>query len=613
MTSGKYLALIILLFITGNLCGQKRKAHSHLLSNFNTFQANSGGIDEYGNAYILFFHDFDLPFNNDTIQALNPIGTSTSIAKISPNGNLIWHSQASSFTIDAEIVMDDNYLYCYGRFWDTISFSGNTIIESNPSDSLFDDDVFIVKYDLNGNLKYLNGFPDKVSRISNVTLMYKSIYYTGQFENQIVLGSDTLIEDSVSNHGGTDDMFLGKLDANGNYDFSTYLGSPSQQVMIDLIVKDTSIISYGYYFATPTFAPTIIAPSFIFMQFDTLGNLINYRPLNLTVALPFMALGFNEDFELITRDFSDSAENQILANTIYGGQNHVGFYKYSFGAFSPPTYGIAYGGSTVELTNPADDKFSFSGNLISNFIKHTSGITYDGVNQINSPYSIMAFNSDQMEVQWSEAVSGELKEIDIHQGFQLLTGTLMDSVLTIDTLQIVSTPFVSEYLIYYTGDCNFFKPQRVISRTGDSLHIVKGELEIEWYKNNGTPVANSLNEESIRLVGAGSYYAELRNYFGCKYYSDTVSIVSGIENGELFSEINVFPNPTKGEISIDISSLKRQEELQLLITNINGRAILKTTISRNSNNLDISGLPSGIYIYNLKSENYRFRGKILKE
>lgn len=612
MSLAKIVILNLLLLFACTTHGQNRKSHFHLFSNFGAFEARTGGLDDFGNAYLVLYHTQALEFNNDTVEALNPNGSSVTICKIKPNGDLIWFSQGAGNTISSDLVLDDDHLYFYGSFIDTIIWNGVTLIESNPYDSLFDSDIYLIKIGLDGKFEYVKSFPDNINNISNLVAKNNSLYYTGRFENYVILGNDTLIEDAQSNQNNSNDIFLGKLDENGDHIFTTYLGSPSQQILRDLVINDTSIISYGYYIATPPFAPLIVAPSFLYVQFDTLGNVLNYRGLNLSISQPLMSIGTNINLELITREFNDSAENQILANTIYGGQNHVGFYKYSLGAFSPPNDGIAYGGSIVELPNNSDEKISYSGNLISNFISHPMGITYDGVNQINSPYSIMAFNSKKMDVEYVEECSGELNEISVNQGIQLFSGLLLDSLLQIDTLQIVNTPLVSEYLIYYTGDCDFFKPERVIDQVGDSLHIQKGELEIEWYKDNGTAVPNSLNEESIRLVGAGTYYAELRNYFGCKYYSDTVNIVSGINDEEYYSDVLAYPNPTTGDLHLDLNEPVKRDFL-LTITDVNGRMIRSEKLSEQFNIIDISPLPSGLYFYELENESQRYRGKVVKQ
>ncbi len=84
--------------------------------------------------------------------------------------------------------------------------------------------------------------------------------------------------------------------------------------------------------------------------------------------------------------------------------------------------------------------------------------------------------------------------------------------------------------------------------------------------------------------------------------NQTLSIVEGsslsvYEFG--LSDVNVFPNPTEGVISV--SNLK--EDLNVTIYNVLGKQLAVKNITTIKNRIDISKLPKGIYLFTFKSKS----------
>jgi len=94
------------------------------------------------------------------------------------------------------------------------------------------------------------------------------------------------------------------------------------------------------------------------------------------------------------------------------------------------------------------------------------------------------------------------------------------------------------------------------------------------------------------------------------YFIDDVSVIdsSSIGHNEFKNNslINIYPNPSDGNIQIDLSKLNENGELQLSIYNTIGIEVKKEFITCNSiNNVDLNELANGIYSYKL------FKGKEL--
>ncbi|MEL6804463.1 MAG: T9SS type A sorting domain-containing protein [Bacteroidota bacterium] len=91
-------------------------------------------------------------------------------------------------------------------------------------------------------------------------------------------------------------------------------------------------------------------------------------------------------------------------------------------------------------------------------------------------------------------------------------------------------------------------------------------------------------------------------------FTDTVIIpeLASI-NGELANAVNVFPNPTSGELNVELVNIAGQ--VNVTLRNIVGQEVLRTN-GFNRVTLDLTGLESGIYLLEGEVEGQRFVSKI---
>ena len=79
----------------------------------------------------------------------------------------------------------------------------------------------------------------------------------------------------------------------------------------------------------------------------------------------------------------------------------------------------------------------------------------------------------------------------------------------------------------------------------------------------------------------------------------------------LASQYSIYPNPANNEINI--SSKKNFGEVVVTLTDINGRQVLTQTVElKDSININIDALQSGMYILTIKGENIITNDKIIK-
>jgi plastocyanin len=178
-------------------------------------------IDDMGNTYITGYFRVSAIFGSITLTA-----TATQdmfIAKLDPNGVWLWAVNSSGDT-DQDQGIDITFdgsgnVYVAGAFAGNTTF-GTTILSSVGLDSI--DDIFVAKLDLNGNWIWAvsaGGFSNNrgvgisVDNLGNV-------FVTGLFSTTALFGPITLI--SV----GSIDIFVAKLDSNGNWIWAIGVGSP---------------------------------------------------------------------------------------------------------------------------------------------------------------------------------------------------------------------------------------------------------------------------------------------------------------------------------------------------------------------------------------------------
>jgi hypothetical protein len=159
-----------------------------------------------------------------------------------------------------------------------------------------------------------------------------------------------------------------------------------------------------------------------------------------------------------------------------------------------------------------------------------------------------------------------------------------------------------------TSDTVFAEPfVPVVTAQNGSLCAPEGGSNYQWYLN-GALLAGQTSNCITNLV-FGNYYLQMTDAYGCEGVS-TPLVTSNKEANTFIDPIRVYPNPTTGELQIDLP-----EQMKLIsaiqIFDINGKHMLpKNTDS--SRNLNIEHLSSGVYWIQLTTEYGIWRIKIIK-
>ena len=174
------------------------------------------------------------------------------IAKYDTAGNEIWrvHEKESSHSGGRSVAVDNfGNILNTGYFKDTVTFGDTTLISKGNRD------IYYSKYDLAGNLiwvKQAGGVDFDVGH-SIATDHDNNIYVTGNFRDT------TVVEDTILISRGINDIFLLKLDPDGNRKWVKQFGdSGSDQGRYIFIDTSDNLYLIGYFQDTVSLGDTIL-------------------------------------------------------------------------------------------------------------------------------------------------------------------------------------------------------------------------------------------------------------------------------------------------------------------------------------------------------------------
>jgi sugar lactone lactonase YvrE len=136
-----------------------------------------------------------------------------------------------------------------------------------------------------------------------------------------------------------------------------------------------------------------------------------------------------------------------------------------------------------------------------------------------------------------------------------------------------------------------------ITKTGDVL--TSSATQSNQWLLNGTTITGATNK-TYQFTTVGCYSVIATNLVnGCSSTSDTtcVSSISGIDQLSINpDQLSVYPNPTNGEVIVNISSSAGEvKDWKLQITDVLGRTVYTRQSLNYSNDIDLSNLPGGVY------------------
>ena len=130
----------------------------------------------------------------------------------------------------------------------------------------------------------------------------------------------------------------------------------------------------------------------------------------------------------------------------------------------------------------------------------------------------------------------------------------------------------------------------------------------QWY--NTTSLIPGANDSIYVPVTTGNYFVIISDSNGC--ISDTSNkiyvVITGINNLSDNKNINIYPNPTFDNLTIE-----SPQSAVIEITNIQGQLIKTFATTGNKTNIDVSAFPCGMYVVEVRMEKGVEVKKFVKE
>ncbi|MBA5792321.1 T9SS type A sorting domain-containing protein [Flavobacterium sp. xlx-214] len=185
-----------------------------------------------------------------------------------------------------------------------------------------------------------------------------------------------------------------------------------------------------------------------------------------------------------------------------------------------------------------------------------------------------------------------------------------------------STNFLAQFIFDYTGDMlvttldntGVETAEQVAGKTwaGNQWYNIKIEIDgtqMKYYLNN--------NLEFTGTITANEQFKHLRfvhDNWGGSGYLDNIVVTDLTTSSNKSFEINDFsfyPNPSTDVLNVTLVDKNIQS---VHVTDLNGRTVKTFNISgTNQAQLDVSGLSSGVYLLNVKSDGITVAKKFIKK
>jgi hypothetical protein len=580
-------------------------------------QGFSVDCDPGGNTYItgefLQTVDFDpsSAILNLTGQGFAP---DLFIVKLDEQGNLIWVKAIvgdnSEFSTDIKVDQNGNVYTC-GYFYGTADFDPSAATFHLSSAKPTTTDMFITKFDLNGNLLWAKSYGDSLDDFGYRLAidLTGNVYSVGWFYGTI--NFDQGFSDfSISTYQGAKNGFILKLNNQGNFVWANGILGFGEIVMSDITLDSLSniyvtgnlIYTADFDFSASTFdLYSNGGPDLFIAKYDANGMF--HFANNVGDSSPFGTGAYGNAIAL------DNNQNIFVTGGFIGTID-----------FDPSAN---LSNLTSELPNVNDLMIIKHGPCLnsSNF----QSFTFCPGNTItvgNSVYSLAGSYIDTLvnSIGCDSIINTSITLFPTYDSIQTIYLCAGDSVL-IDGNYVDSTSFYVQNIIdtngcnnSITSYVNVYQPLNTnvtvsnTNLTADFPPLIG--VTYQWLdcSNNFTPLLGETNQNFIPI--ANGSYAVLVGNSNCQ---DTSACYDFVTVGEMsFNDenlISISPNPVKDILTISINNNALKNTL-ITIYAADGKIVYANNLT--SGMIDLSELSSGIYFVQCSDSSTTFSKKITK-
>lgn len=515
-------------------------------------------VDKFGNSYITGWFEDTLTIGNTTLAATitnNSFASDVFIAKYDINGNFKWAKRAGGANYDFGngITTDaSGNVYVIGGFSLTATFGTHSVTSSG------DYDVFIAKYDSNGNNLWVKRCGGTGWDVGNGITVDKSgnCYVTGGYISIGTFGTTTLT--SLGNY----DAFVAKYDSTGTFLWAKSAGGVSED-MGQSLSTDAANNCYviGYFNGTATIGITPLTSAgssdIWIAKYDASGNSVWAKK----------AGGSLEDKGLSIA--SDPSGNMYLTGYFNGAA--------LFGTGLDTITKVSAGGADIFA-----GKYDYKG-----------------------------------DVKWMSSFGGAMDDkgygISIDSlGHSYVAGSFFNTA-HFDTITAVS---VNQDDAFVAGLNNLGTAKWVAHGGGLNSDLGRGVAASKTgvcYTTGYFGTSATFGNYTIQ-----GFSTTDNSLFIAKV--DSVMIINGINEDALnLNGLVIYPNPSDSDVTVQFETTALNEQIHVELYDILGKAVTdKVTISKIKNIynkkqvvINRKGLPDGLYLIKVSTGNKIYSTRLM--
>jgi len=543
-------------------------------------------VDASSNVYISGYFsdmvDFDPGPGTYYLTAFNNNHSSDAyVLKLDAAGNFAWVSRFGGLASEIawHVALDQsNNVYMTGYFSGTADFDPGPGTQNLTATGF--NDIFIVKLDADGNYAWAKNFGAASYYCSGYTINTDAagnVYTSGNFYGTVDFDPGPGTQNLVA--GAYQNIFILKLDSDGNYIWAKAIGNPGFGRIQALTVDAAqNIYTTGSYYGTIDFDPgpgtKVLTPVgfhdiFIF-KLDASGNLVWAN-----------SIGGND---------SDGGNDITLdrSNNVYITGNFYESFDFDPG---PGTQTLSAAGGV--------DAFIMKMDAAGNFIwaQQFGGTSNEGGYGIalnNNTLSVTGHYSGTADFD-PGTTSYELTSASGVDGFILSLNLPIPLPLTL--LQFQAFNKINEVMLQWQSTAEINTASFTIERSADGKKFnAIGSIAA---MNNSTLTNTYTFTDAQPLTGIGYYRLKMIDANEQFTYTKTVSV----RRTNSTNTFQVYPNPVQNSLHVQVSG---NEPVTWQITNTNGRVIQQQSIMLNGNTsftINTQQLPAGNFYLILKGKH----------
>lgn len=648
-TTGGFDSFIQKLDANGNLLWVKQIEETTVVGTYNNSRSRgmSIAVDALGNVYtsgdFQGITDFD---PSSSVYSMTSNGYKDAyILKLNTNGEFLWAKQfgGPSFDIANAVAVDAlGNVYSSGWFEGTVDFNPGFGVNNLTSEGL--QDIYIQKLDANGNFVWAKsmGGPENDYTYSIALDPLGNVYSTGGFQGTVDF------DPSSGNHSitafGSSDIYIQKLDANGNFIWAKHLGG-SWGSMGYSIVADSigNVYSTGHIQGTVDFDPGVGVHNLIsaglydiyIQKLDTDGNLIWVKQIGgfSHDVGKSITLDNNGDVYATGRfygtvDFDPSLESET--NLISQGSTDVFILK--LGSQGNFHWAKSFGGNEGDSGN---DIAVYNNEDVYSSGRFRASVNFDTEDSMND--EIVAIEDDIFLHKLNQCYPTMFYPSmdilpDLVASCTEITPTPPTATNGCDTIYLAttSTSFpitdqtITQLIWTYTDQHGnvINQPQNITWTNSMNVETTLNGFMLtadnpygtyQWLdcNNDNSPLSGENNQTIIPTIN-GNYAVEITEN-GCIDTSVCVLITTvGVPHIEHDMTLAVYPNPSSGLFNLLLN--KSLDMVKIVVTNIQGQIVYNTEFNNLSKaQMDLNHMEKGLYFLSIISINGQKTVEIIKE